>query len=160
MLHVVPEMGHIVSTWSAVCSEAPHSQFGEGARLHLCMDEWNRPTPVRRRLRRGKPIDTGPGHKSTGGSTFTTPRSIYDLSIRGRSQVWQDCPREGTNGRLVSHWPVSEDPFNRPSKYDRGKEQRRVSLPVAKLSCWMPESIGRWSVGVGRRHPVTMRKAS
>ena len=25
-------MGHIVSTWSAVCSEAPHSQFGEGAR--------------------------------------------------------------------------------------------------------------------------------
>ena len=41
---------HAVSTWSAVCSEAPHSQFGEGARPHLCMDEWNRPTPVRRRL--------------------------------------------------------------------------------------------------------------
>ena len=57
-------MGHIVSTWSAVCSEAPHSQFGEGARPHLCMDEWNRPTPVRRRLSltqaaRGKPIPTG-----------------------------------------------------------------------------------------------------
>ena len=32
-------MGHIVSTWSAVCSEAPHSQFGVGARPHLCMDE-------------------------------------------------------------------------------------------------------------------------
>ena len=51
---------HAVSTWSAVCSEAPHSQFGEGARPHLCMDEWNRPTPVRRRLSltqaaRGKP---------------------------------------------------------------------------------------------------------
>ena len=30
---------HAVSTWSAVCSEAPHSQFGEGARPHLCMDE-------------------------------------------------------------------------------------------------------------------------
>ena len=57
-------MGHIVSTWSAVCSEAPHSQFGEGARPHLCMDEWNRPTPVRRRLSltqaaRGKPNPTG-----------------------------------------------------------------------------------------------------
>ena len=25
-------IGHAVSTWSAVCSEAPHSQFGEGAR--------------------------------------------------------------------------------------------------------------------------------
>ena len=57
-------IGHAVSTWSAVCSEAPHSQLCEGARLHLCMDEWNRPTPVRRRLSlnqaaRGKPIPTG-----------------------------------------------------------------------------------------------------
>ena len=55
---------HAVSTWSAVCSEAPHSQFGEGARPHLCMDEWNRQTPVRRRLSltqaaRGKTIPTG-----------------------------------------------------------------------------------------------------
>ena len=66
-------MGHAVSTWSAVCSEAPHSQFGEGARPHLCMDEWNRPTPVRRRLSltqaaRGNPIPTGltlvPGTKA------------------------------------------------------------------------------------------------
>ena len=57
-------IGNAVSTWSAVCSEAPHSQFGEGARPHLCMDEGNWPTPVRRRLSstqaaRGKPIPTG-----------------------------------------------------------------------------------------------------
>ena len=57
-------IGHAVSTWSAVCSKAPHWQFGEGARPHLCMDEWNRPTPVRRRLSltqaaRGKSIPTG-----------------------------------------------------------------------------------------------------
>ena len=57
-------IGHAVRTWSAVCSEAPHSQFGEGARPHLCMDEWNCPTPIRRRLSltqaaRGKPIPTG-----------------------------------------------------------------------------------------------------
>ena len=66
-------IGHAVSTWSAVCSEAPHSQFGEEARPHLFMDEWNRPTPVRRRLSltqaaRGKPIPTGlapvPGTKA------------------------------------------------------------------------------------------------
>ena len=66
-------IGHAVSTWSAVCSEAPHSQFGEGARPHLCKDEWNRPTPVRRRLSLtqaawGKPIPTGlapdPGTKA------------------------------------------------------------------------------------------------
>ena len=28
-------IGHAVSTWSAVCSKAPHSQFGEGARPNL-----------------------------------------------------------------------------------------------------------------------------
>ena len=57
-------IGHAVNTWSAVCSEAPQLQFGEGARPHLCMDKWNCPTPVRRRLSltqapRGKPIPTG-----------------------------------------------------------------------------------------------------
>ena len=56
-------IGHTVSTWSAVFSEAPHSQFSEGARPHLCMKEWNRSTLVRRRLSltqaaRGKPIPT------------------------------------------------------------------------------------------------------
>ena len=39
-------IGHPVRTWSAVCPEASHSQFGERARPHLCMDEWNRPTSV------------------------------------------------------------------------------------------------------------------
>ena len=57
-------IGHAVSTWSAVCSEVPHSQFGEGVRPHLCMDEWNHPTPVHRRLSltqaaQGKPIPKG-----------------------------------------------------------------------------------------------------
>ena len=57
-------MGHAIRTWSAVCSAAPHSQFGERARPHLCMDEWNRPTPVFKRLSltqaaRDKPIPTG-----------------------------------------------------------------------------------------------------
>ena len=66
-------IGHAIRTWSAVCSEAPHSQFGEGARPHLCMDKWNHPTPVRNRFSltqaaRGKPIPTGlapvPGTKA------------------------------------------------------------------------------------------------
>ena len=73
-------IGHTVSTWSAVCSEAPHSQFGKGARHHLCMDEWNRPTPVCRRLSLPKLLRVslpnrpgiGPGNKSTEpGSIFT-----------------------------------------------------------------------------------------
>ena len=39
-------MEHAIRTWSAVWSAKPHSQFSEGTRTHLCMDEWNRPTPV------------------------------------------------------------------------------------------------------------------
>ena len=96
-------MGHAVSTWSAVCSEAPHSKFGEGARPHLCMDEWNCPTPIRRRLSltqaaRGKPIPTGPGHKSTElGSTFTVLRVPFVI-----------CPFRGADaksGKIVQKIP-------------------------------------------------------
>ena len=43
-------VGYVEIIWSAVCSLAPHSRFAEEARLHLCMDEPKRPTPVRRRL--------------------------------------------------------------------------------------------------------------
>ena len=80
-------IGHVVSTWSAVCSEAPHSQFGEGARPHLCMDEWNLPTPVRRRLSltqaaRSKSILTGlapvPGTKARNLEAFSQ-YSVFHL---------------------------------------------------------------------------------
>ena len=108
-------IGHAVSTWSVVCSEAPHSQFGEGARLHLCMDEWNRPTPVRRRLSltqaaRGKPIPTGlapvPSTKHGSWKHFhSTPFSIYDLSIQKRGcQVWQGCPRDSAHLAQTGVW--------------------------------------------------------
>ena len=43
-------MRHAIGTSFAVCSTAPHSQFDEGARTHFCKDEWNRPTPVLKRL--------------------------------------------------------------------------------------------------------------
>ena len=54
-------MGYATRTWSAVCLEASHSEFSEGARPYLCMNEWNRPTPVLRQLSltqavQGKPI--------------------------------------------------------------------------------------------------------
>ena len=96
---------HAVSSWSAVCSEAPHSQFGEGARPHLCMDEWNRPTPVRRRLSltqaaRGKPIPTGlapvSGTKAAWKHFHSTPFSICDLSIQRRG-----CQALGLNCILI-----------------------------------------------------------
>ena len=80
-------IGYAVSTWSAVCSEAKHLQFGKAARPHLCMDEWNRPTPVRRRLSltqaaRGKPIPTGlalvPGTKARSLEAFSQ-YSVFHL---------------------------------------------------------------------------------
>ena len=97
-------IGHVVSTWSAVCSEAPHSQFGEGARPHLCMDEWNRPTPVRRRLsltqaHPNRP-GTGLGHISTEpGSIFTVLRFPFVI-----------CPFRGADaksGKVVQEIPRS-----------------------------------------------------
>ena len=57
-------IGQAVKTWSAVCSQARHSQFGEGPRPHLCMDEWNRPTPVRRRLSLTKLLEVSPSQQA------------------------------------------------------------------------------------------------
>ena len=98
-------MGHAVRTRSAVCSEAPHSQFGEEARPHLCVDEWNRPTLVLKRLSltqaaREKPIPVGLapilGTKTRSLEKFSQYSfSIYDLSTQKRGcQVWQGCPKD------------------------------------------------------------------
>ena len=43
-------IGHSRITWSAVCSSAPHSQLALEAKPHLCINERNLPTPVRRRF--------------------------------------------------------------------------------------------------------------
>ena len=131
-----------VSTWSAVCSEAPHSQFGDGARPHFCLDEWNRPTPVRRRLSltqaaRGKPIPTGltpvPGTKARSLKAFhCTPFSICDLSIQRRGcQVWQGCPRDSAHLVQTGIWIlVSLGDYLRThlkdhARYDRGSRDPR-----------------------------------
>ena len=146
-------IGHAVSTWSAVCSEAPHSQFGEGARPHLCMDEWNRPTPVCRRLSlaqasRGKPIPTGlaPISRTKHGPWkyfHNTPFSICDLSIQRRGcQVWQGCPRDSAHLAQTGVWIlVSLGEYLRTylkdhTRYDWGPvihgEPRSVSLPIGE----------------------------
>ena len=91
-------IGHAVSTWSAVCSEAPHSQFGEGTTPHLCMVEWNPPILVRRRLSltqaaRSKPIPTGLAPIS--GTKVWSLEAWKLLSIQKRGcQVWQSCPKD------------------------------------------------------------------
>ena len=143
-------IGHAVRTWPAVCSEAPHSQFGEGARPHLCMDKWNRPTPVHRQLSltqtaRGKPIPTGlaPVPAQNYGAwkhLHSTPFSICDLSIQKRGcQVWQGCPKDSAQLAQTSVWIlVSLDEYLKThlkdyTRCDRDPEihdePRRVSLP-------------------------------
>ena len=87
-------MGHAIKTWSAVRLAVPHSQFGEEARPHLCMNEWNRPTTVLKRLSltqaaRDKPIPTGLAvflrTKHGAWKNFRSPsHSIYDLSTQKR----------------------------------------------------------------------------
>ena len=143
-------IGHAVSTWFAVCSEAPHSQFGEGARPHLCMDEWNRPTPVRRRLSltqaaRGKPIPTGlalaSGTKARSLEAFSQYSAVHlwfvhsEARMPSLAKLSKRYRAPGTNGRLDLSltwrldlsltWPVSEDPLNRPCKIWSGSRDPR-----------------------------------
>ena len=146
-------IGHAVSTWSAVCSEVPHLQFGEGARPHLCMDEWNRPTPVRRQLSltqaaRGKPIPTGlalsRAQKRKAWKHFhSTSFSICDLSIQRRGcQVWQGCPKDSAHLAQTGVWIlVSLGEYLRThlkdhTRYDQSSEihgkPKRVSLPFGE----------------------------
>ena len=120
---------------------------------------------------RGKPIPTGltlvPGHKSTEpGSTFTVLRVPFVICpFRGADaksgKIVQEIPRSWHKTGvwiLVSLGQYLRTHLTDHAKYDRGPEihgePRRVSLPSRRSSAgWMPESTGRWSVGVGRRHP-------
>ena len=171
-------MGHPIRTWSAVCSAAPHSQFGEGARPHLCMDERNCPTPVLKRLSlteaaRGKPILIGLAQVlvTQTGRIFTILRiplmicPLRSADDKSPARLSKRFRAAGTNGRLdlSLSWRASEDPLKKHyrsgSKDSRwAKESVAPSRPSS--AGWMPENTGRWSVGVGRRHPVTMRNAS
>ena len=150
-------IGHAVSTWSAVCSEAPHSHFGEGARPHLCMDQWNCPTPVRRRLSLTQAARVSPSQQAWLRSRaqkhgawkhfHNTPFSICNLSIQKRGcQVWQGCPKDSTQLAQTGVWIlVSLGEYLRThlkdhTKYDRGQRstvsQGECCSHSAKLS-WL-----------------------
>ena len=134
-------IGHAVSTWSAVCSKAPHSQFGEGAIPHLCMDEWNRPTPRRQlsltQAARGKPISTGlapvPGTKAQSLEAFSQ-YSVFHLwfvhseaRMTSLGRLSKRFRAPGTNGRLDLSliWWVSENPLKRRCKIWSGSRDPR-----------------------------------
>jgi len=57
------------------------------------------------------------------------------------------------DGRVSAEWSRC------PGSMARGP--RESVAPLGRSSAgWMPAGIGRLSAGVGRRHPVTIRKAS
>ena len=73
----------------------------------------------------------------------------------------------GTNGRLDFSLFLgsSDNPASWPCKIWSGSRMPRLAKEsVARKrpssAGWMSKRIGRWSVGVGGRHPVAMRKAS
>ena len=49
--------------------------------------------------------------------------------------------------------------FSQLAKQDVARVQR-TAISQDQLASWMPGRTGRLSVGVGRRHPVNLRKAS
>ena len=126
-------IGHTVSTWSVVCSEVPHLQFGKGARPHLCMDEWNLPTPVSRQLNltqatRSKPIPTGLapvlGTKAQSLEAFLQYFIFHLWFVHSEAQMpslarlSKRFRAAGTNWHLDLSltWRVSEDPLKKPYK--------------------------------------------
>ena len=83
--------------------------------------------------------------------------------------LWDElmrCCAAGTNGCLDLRRRASALDRRVSAEWSRGSGSmaRRVRDSVAPLrrssACWMPARIGRLSAGVGRRHPVTIRKAS
>ena len=167
-------IGHAVSTWYAVCSEVTHSQFDEGARPHLYMDEWNRPTPVRGRLSltqaaRGKPLPTGLapvlGTKVRSLEAFLQ-YSIFHLWFVHSEALMLKLAKlskrfraAGTNGRLDLSLTGEylRTHLKDHTRYDRGPEihggPRRVSLPVgeAQPAACLRVQVGgpfEWDAGI------------
>ena len=124
-------MGHAVRTWCAVCLMASHSQFSEGAIPHLCMDKWNRSTPVRRRSSltqavRGKLIPTDLAlvlsMKTRNLDVFLQYLSFhlkfvyYEAPMLSPAKLFERFRTAGTNGSPgpCLFWRASEGLLKRP----------------------------------------------
>ena len=123
-------MGHAIRTWSTVCSAAPHLQFSEGARPHLCVNERRiantSPKAVElnpsclEQAHSNRP-GTGSGYKNTNlGSILKILRVQFMVrplrSTDAKSnKVVQRFRAAGTNGRLnlSFSWRASKDLLKR-----------------------------------------------
>ena len=100
----------------------------------------------------------------------STPHSIDDLPTPPHvcccRKNWWVVVRRGTNGCLDLRRHASALDGQVSAEWSRcpdsmARRARNSVAPMRRSSAgWMPARIGRLSAGVGRRHPVTMRKAS
>ena len=172
-------IGHWRTTWSAVCSSAPHSQAADEAIPHLYRQERKRPTTVRRRLSWTQVVL---GRVTLGGwvpvSGMKSLVGLFDhsafhwwcahcaASMLVLSDELMSCCMAGTNGCLdLRHRAFALDErvsIERSRCPDSMARRVRDSVtPMRRSSArWMLARIGRLTAGVGRRHPVTIRKAS
>ena len=137
--------GWIGHWWSTVCSSALHSQVAEGA-SHLCDQERQRPPPVPRRFSRTHAVF---------GSAI--PRRWMPVSeVKARSfVVLCKLPHSIGDPPRVPHADWSRYP-GAMARCARGS----LALLRRSSAGWVPANIGRLSVGLGRRLPVIIRKAS
>ena len=87
--------------------------------------------------------------------------------MRNSDKLCNSFRAAGTNGRLEFslYLQAARGSVTCPCKMWPGSKELRLAkesvAPWRRSSAgWMPERTERLSVGVGRRHPVTMRKAS
>ena len=73
-------MRHAIRTWSAVCLEAPHSQFVKEARPHLCMDQLPNTSPQAVELNPSYSEQVHPNRPGTNlGYKNTEPGCIFTI---------------------------------------------------------------------------------
>ena len=170
--------GQTSKMWSTVCSGAPHSQTEESLRPHFSMDELNRPTPVRRRLRvvhcfRGKSrpgtlsgsrmklcsLEGGAASQSSfqrvlSQDCFVTPGGAKSLR---RWACWETGRRDFKRARVGLSWSIL---WRRWSSFAWAlRHSARTAASRRKVGGAMPERMGKWLTGVARRHPETVRMA-
>ena len=146
------------------------------------MDEWNRPIPVRKWLSLTQAVRD---ERNPTGLELVLRMKTWSLDVFSQystfhlwfvyskarmpspARLFKRLRAPGTNGclNLSLSWRASENTLKRPYKIRSGSanpRQAKESVASSRRSStgWMPESMGKWSVGMKRRHPVTMCKAS
>ena len=142
-----------------------------GGRPHLYKQERKRPTPVRMRLSRNQALlervirgGAGVGDENAQSCGVVRPlRRTYVVVVRWNDEML--CGGYKWVSRFEAQcvrtrW-TSEHWMEQMSRLHGTVCYRDSVAPLLQSSAgWMPARIGRLSAGVGRRHTVTIRKAS